>query len=104
MSLKNRIDFAGIISARMCNPNGDPTNGNAPRTDWDGYGIISDVCLKRKIRDRLQEAGYEILMQSQGKQTDGLYSTYDRVKAVSWKHKSRTIRICLPNSLKNGLT
>lgn len=83
MSLKNRIDFAGIISARMCNPNGDPTNGNAPRTDWDGYGIISDVCLKRKIRDRLQEAGYEILMQLQGKQTDGLYSTYDRVKAES---------------------
>lgn len=55
MSLQNKIDFAIILSVKNANPNGDPLNGNRPRTDYGGYGEISDVCLKRKLRDRLQE-------------------------------------------------
>ena len=39
----NKIDFAIIISATRCNPNGDPVNNNIPRHDYDGYGEISDV-------------------------------------------------------------
>lgn len=80
--LKNRIDFTGIISANCCNPNGDPTNGNLPRIDFDGYGFITDVCLKRKIRDRLMEQGHETLIQPTQNVTDELYSTSDRVRAV----------------------
>lgn len=61
--LDHRIDFLGIISVDHANPNGDPTNGNRPRIDYEGYGFISDVCLKRKIRDRLLESGQNILIQ-----------------------------------------
>jgi CRISPR-associated protein Csd2 len=64
MSLQNKIDFAIIFSVKNANPNGDPLNGNRPRTDYDGFGEITDVCIKRKIRDRLQEQGESILMQS----------------------------------------
>lgn len=75
----NKIDFAIIITARNCNPNGDPLNANRPRQDYDGYGEISDVCIKRKIRDRLQEAGEEILIVDNNKSTDGMYSTKERL-------------------------
>ena len=57
MSLTKKIDFALIIGVKNANPNGDPLNGNRPRTDFEGNGEITDVCLKRKIRDRLQEDG-----------------------------------------------
>ncbi|MDR1530077.1 MAG: type I-C CRISPR-associated protein Cas7/Csd2 [Burkholderiales bacterium] len=55
MSLTNKIDFAVIISVCRANPNGDPLNGNRPRQTYDGYGEISDVCLKRKLRNSLQD-------------------------------------------------
>ena len=50
--LQGKIDFTLFISVKNANPNGDPLNGNRPRTDIDGYGEISDVCIKRKIRNR----------------------------------------------------
>ena len=62
--LTNKIDFAVIISVRRANPNGDPLNGNRPRQTYDGYGEISDVCLKRKVRNRLQDMGDPIFVQS----------------------------------------
>lgn len=72
MSLQNKIDFAVIFSVKNANPNGDPLNGNRPRTDYDGFGEVSDVCIKRKIRDRLQENGENIFVQSDEKKTDGM--------------------------------
>ncbi len=81
MSLKNKIDFALIFSVKNANPNGDPLNGNRPRTDYDGFGEVSDVCLKRKIRDRLQERGESIFVQSDEKKTDGMPSL--KVRAES---------------------
>ena len=62
-SLENKIDFALIFNVKKANPNGDPLNGNRPRTDYDGYGEVTDVCLKRKIRDRLMESEHEIFVQ-----------------------------------------
>ena len=47
-ALQNKIDFTLIISVQNANPNGDPLNGNRPRQDYQGYGEISDVCIKRK--------------------------------------------------------
>jgi CRISPR-associated protein Csd2 len=84
MSLENKIDFAVIFSVRNANPNGDPLNGNRPRTDYDGYGEVSDVCLKRKIRDRLQEAGHAIFVQSDEKKIDGMPSL--KARAESEEH------------------
>ena len=62
-------------------PTGDPLNGNRPRTDYDGFGEITDVCLKRKIRDRLQTAGQSIFVQSDEKKTDGMTSLQNRAYA-----------------------
>ena len=80
MSLENKIDFAIIFSVRNANPNGDPLNGNRPRVDYDGFGEITDVCLKRKIRDRLQSEGYSIFVQSDEKKTDGMTSLKNRAE------------------------
>ena len=46
-NIKKKIDFALVFTATKCNPNGDPLDGNRPRTDIDGFGEVSDVCLKR---------------------------------------------------------
>lgn len=78
MSLENKIDFAVIFTVKNANPNGDPLNGNRPRTDYDGFGEITDVCLKRKLRDRLQDAGEAIFVQSDEKRTDGMPSLRER--------------------------
>lgn len=80
MSLSKKIDFALIIRVKNANPNGDPLNGNRPRTDFQGFGEITDVCLKRKIRDRLQDAGESIFVQSDEKKTDGMTSLANRAK------------------------
>lgn len=80
-SLSNKIDFAVIFSVKNANPNGDPLNGNRPRTDYDGYGEVSDVCLKRKIRDRLQDMGKSIFVQSDEKKTDGMTSLKNRAES-----------------------
>lgn len=79
-SLENKIDFAVIFSVKNANPNGDPLNGNRPRTDYDGYGEVSDVCLKRKIRDRMQDAGHTIFVQSDEKKIDGMPSLKTRAE------------------------
>lgn len=80
MNLSKKIDFALIIRVKNANPNGDPLNGNRPRTDFQGFGEITDVCLKRKIRDRLQDAGESIFVQSDEKKTDGMTSLANRAK------------------------
>ena len=80
-SLQHKIDFAVILTVDRANPNGDPLNGNRPRIDYDGFGEISDVCLKRKIRDRLQELGQFILVQSDEKKTDGMVSLKARAES-----------------------
>lgn len=82
-ALNHKIDFAVIFSVKHANPNGDPLNGNRPRTDYDGFGEITDVCLKRKIRDRLQERGHSIFVQSDEKKTDGMTSLQNRAYAES---------------------
>ena len=79
--LSHKIDFAIIFSVKHANPNGDPLNGNRPRTDYDGFGEVTDVCLKRKIRDRLQTAGSSIFVQSDEKKTDGMVSLKARAES-----------------------
>lgn len=81
MSLQNKIDFALIFSVNNANPNGDPLNGNRPRTDYEGYGEVTDVCIKRKIRDRLQSNGEKIFVQSDEKKTDGMTSLKNRAES-----------------------
>lgn len=77
-TLTNKIDFALIFTAKNSNPNGDPLGGNRPRTTSDGLGEVSDVCLKRKIRNRLQEMGEAIFVQMQDNADDGKQSLSER--------------------------
>lgn len=68
MALSNRYDFVMLFDVENGNPNGDPDAGNAPRVDAEsGYGYITDVCLKRKIRNYVElvkegAEGYNILI------------------------------------------
>lgn len=79
-TLKNKIDFAVIVSVKNANPNGDPLNGNRPRVNYDGYGELSDVCIKRKIRNRLMEEGYPIFVQSDDNRVDDYKSLRNRAE------------------------
>ena len=84
-TLKNKIDFAVIVSVNNANPNGDPLNGNRPRYDYDGKGEISDVAIKRKIRNRLMEMGKDIFVQSADNHNDSYSSLKDRLTGVLGK-------------------
>ena len=64
--IKNRYDFVVLFDVENGNPNGDPDAGNMPRIDQEtGHGLVTDVCLKRKIRNYVEaacegEKGYRI--------------------------------------------
>ena len=72
--LQNKIDFALVIAVNHANPNGDPLNGNRPRETYEGLGEISDVCLKRKIRNRMMDLGQNVFVQSDDRCNDGFKS------------------------------
>lgn len=56
-SIENRYDFTILFDVKDGNPNGDPDSGNMPRVDIEtGNGLVTDVCIKRKIRDYVQTA------------------------------------------------
>lgn len=77
-TLSQKIDFAVIFTATNANPNGDPLNGNRPRENYDGYGEMTDVCIKRKIRNRLQDMGENIFVKSDDRCDDGFDSLRSR--------------------------
>lgn len=81
--LNHKIDFVALVSVTKANSNGDPLNGNRPRTDYNGFGEISDVCIKRKIRNRMQDLGHAIFVQSEDRCDDGCKSLKDRAEAAT---------------------
>ena len=88
-SLQNKIDFVALVSVTRANSNGDPLNGNRPRTDLNGFGEISDVCIKRKIRNRMQDLGKPIFVQSEDRCSDGCGSLSERASAAMKGIKDR---------------
>lgn len=82
-SLDHKIDFGVVISVTKANPNGDPLNGNRPRQNYDGHGEISDVSIKRKIRNRLLDMGEGIFVQSNDRKSDHFKSLKERAEANS---------------------
>ena len=93
--LTKKIDFAVILRVKNANPNGDPLNGNRPRTDYNGFGEISDVCLKRKMRDRLQESGKPIFVQSDDLKNDDAKSLRERAENLLGKKLGSTETLAL---------
>lgn len=88
-TLNHKIDFALVLSVRHANPNGDPLNGNRPRETYEGYGEISDVCLKRKIRNRMMDLGAPVFVQSNDRCIDGCKSLKDRADSISALKKEK---------------
>ena len=90
-TLQKKIDFAVVLRVKNANPNGDPLNGNRPRTDYSNFGEMSDVSIKRKIRDRLLERwlnegrnendGNMIFVQSDDRKADDAKSLRARAEA-----------------------
>lgn len=86
-ALTNKIDFIVTIDVENANPNGDPLGGNTPRMTADGLGLISDVAIKRKIRNRLQDIcqndeGYRIFVQANDRSDDGAKSLEERFNNI----------------------
>lgn len=81
-TLKNKIDFAVIVCVNNANPNGDPLNGNRPRVNYDGLGELSDVSIKRKIRNRLLQEGNSIFVQSDDNRVDDYRSLRSRAEGT----------------------
>lgn len=79
--IKNRYDFVLFFDVADGNPNGDPDAGNLPRVDPEtGNGLVTDVCLKRKIRNRIQLAkagvpGYNIFIREKAVLNDVMEQT-----------------------------
>lgn len=97
--LKNKVDFLMTIEVKNANPNGDPLTSNMPRIDSLGYGIISDVCIKRKIRNRMQDQfkendlgeGYDIFVKANDRIDDDFRSLEKRYKAYFDKEKDNEV-------------
>lgn len=70
--LDHRIDFEALITADNANPNGDPMKKGIPRTDSLGRGVISAVCIRRKLRNALAEMGQPILISPPARPGDDL--------------------------------
>lgn len=86
--INNKIDFIFTIEVQGANPNGDPLTSNMPRVDNRGFGEISDVCLKRKIRNRMQDLGNEIFVKSLDRSDDGFISLQKRFEAEFQKDQT----------------
>ena len=87
--LKNRIDFVYIFDVQDGNPNGDPDAGNLPRVDAEtGMGLVTDVCLKRKVRNYVQVAkqlapGYDIYIKERAVLESVINKAHDDPKVVA---------------------
>ena len=75
---EKKVDYIVTVQVVDANPNGDPLNGNYPRTDLEGLGVMSDVSIKRKIRNRMQDMGYNIFVKSNDRIDDGFRSLQKR--------------------------
>ena len=97
--INNKVDFLMTIEVKNANPNGDPLTGNMPRIDSLGYGIISDVCIKRKVRNRMQDQfkennlgeGYDIFVKANDRIDDDFKSLEKRYKEYFDKEKDNEV-------------
>lgn len=88
-NLKNRFDFVYMFDVQDGNPNGDPDAGNLPRVDAEtGIGLVTDVCLKRKVRNYVQvtkenSIRYDILVKSKEFSNEEVFVNAEIVKAFN---------------------
>ena len=96
--LKNRIDFVYIFDVQDGNPNGDPDAGNLPRVDAEtGMGIVTYVCIKRKVRNYVQVAkglanGYDIFVKEKAVLNNEIDKAHDDAKVKAAQNKIAAAR------------
>lgn len=96
--LKNRIDFVYIFDVQDGNPNGDPDAGNLPRVDAEtGMGLVTDVCIKRKVRNYVQVAkglanGYDIFVKEKAVLNNEIDKAHDDAKVKAAQNKITAAR------------
>lgn len=96
--LKNRIDFVYIFDVQDGNPNGDPDAGNLPRVDAEtGMGLVTDVCIKRKVRNYVQVAkglanGYDIFVKEKAVLNNEIDKAHDDAKVKAAQNKIAAAR------------
>lgn len=96
--LKNRIDFVYIFDVKDGNPNGDPDAGNLPRVDAEtGMGLVTDVCLKRKVRNYVQivkglEDGFDIFIKEKAILNLEIDKAHDDMDVKEAKDKTEAAR------------
>lgn len=96
--IKNRIDFVYIFDVQDGNPNGDPDAGNLPRVDAEtGMGLVTDVCLKRKVRNYVQMAkrmndGYDIFIKEKAVLNTLIDRAHDDAEVKNAKDKTEAAR------------
>lgn len=94
--INNRYDFVILFDVENGNPNGDPDAGNSPRVDAEtGYGFVTDVCIKRKIRNYVElikegEAGYNILIKPDKSLNEKFTEAYEE-NGLKLKQKGKNI-------------
>lgn len=100
--LKNKIDFVYVFDVQDGNPNGDPDAGNLPRIDAEtGEGLVTDVCIKRKVRNYVQvakrteegqEEGYDIFIKEKAVLNDEIDKAHDDSEVKAAKDKTAAAR------------
>lgn len=96
--LNNRIDFVYIFDVQDGNPNGDPDAGNLPRVDAEtGMGLVTDVCLKRKVRNYVQVArncaeGFDIFIKEKAVLNKAIDAAHDEESVKSSSDKTSSAR------------
>lgn len=100
--LKNKIDFVYVFDVQDGNPNGDPDAGNLPRIDTEtGEGLVTDVCIKRKVRNYVQvakrteegqEEGYDIFIKEKAVLNDEIDKAHDDSEVKAAKDKTAAAR------------
>lgn len=99
--VKTNSDILFLYDAKLCNPNGDPDDENKPRMDYErSINLVSDVRLKRYIRDYFQWKGFEIFV---AKQDDKAVTATDRIKELLQSDKVKGISAEQMDSLLNRL-
>lgn len=99
-NIENRIDFIYLFDVKDGNPNGDPDAGNLPRIDAEtGMGLVTDVCLKRKVRNYVDIAksnlpGYKIFIREKAILNNQIDDAYDTPQVKSSKEKEKVSAAC----------
>jgi len=99
--LKNRIDFVYIFDVQDGNPNGDPDAGNLPRVDAEtGMGLVTDVCLKRKVRNYVQVSknladGYDIFIKEKAVLNSMIDASHEEDEVKTAKDKTTAARLVM---------